>query len=111
MSFRAPPNAPVSPKSYPSRRPDIIRRRWTPVDCTQMRLSHAAATSMGTIDPNGRGRQLAGPQNPQNLSHLTLLEPTVLSIYFEDARRERPRNEEAVSQPSCPRVRLFLDAR
>ena len=66
---------------------------------------------MGTIDPDGRGRQLAGPQNPQNLSYLTPLERIVLSIYFEDARRERPRNEEAVSQPSCPRVRLFMDAR
>jgi|HubBroStandDraft_2_1064218.scaffolds.fasta_scaffold525002_2 hypothetical protein len=86
------------------------RRRWTPVDRGQMRLSQPAAASMGTIDPNGRGRQLAGPQNPQNLSHLEPLERTLLPIHFEDARRERPRNEETVSQPSCPRVRLFMDA-
>ena len=55
----------IDGKSYPARGADIIRRRWTPVDCTQMRLSHAAATSMGTIDPNGRGRQLQALKIPK----------------------------------------------
>src|ERR1700747_374776 len=58
---------------------------------------------------DGRNRQLAGPQNPQNLGHLTPWERIVLSIYFENARRERPRDEKTVSQPGCPRLRVIMD--
>jgi hypothetical protein len=67
------------------------------------------AAPLGLLPVSG-DRPLAGPQNPQYLSHLTPRGRVVLSIYFEDTRRERPRGEKAVGHLSCPpRVRVIMD--
>jgi len=57
----------VTPKCYPARGVEIIRRRWTAVVCRPMRLSRPAAAPMGTVEVGRRSKAWVVRERPPGI--------------------------------------------